>query len=696
LTRLGVIMGTASYMSPEQARGLIVDRGADIWAWGCVLFEMLAGRRAFDGADTTDVIAAVVRGEPDWLRLPSETPAAVRRLLRRCFEKDPKRRLADMRDARFALEDLERDPAPAARGATSGRERLVWIAALVLCIAGAGALLLRRDAPAPAAREMRVEIATPPTTDPASMAISPDGEKLVYVASSDHRSMLWLRSLTSGQSTTLTGTDGASFPFWAPDSRSIGFFANDRLYRIGVDGGSLRELASAPFGTGGTWSREGVILFTIVPDAPLSRVSDAGGRVEGLTQIDRSGGGHRFPQFLPDGRHFLYFMAAAAVRGVYAGTLDGPERRRLFDADSAAVLVPPSSIMFVRAGTLYLQPFDFAALTLQGETVALAKGVVVDATGGVAASASADGSILYRIGSTNRLRQLAWFDRMGTQIGEAFPPDGDNPMNPQISPDGRSVALSRSVGGVVDIWLQDLTRTGARTKLTTSPGPDISASWSTDGRRLVFGRGGNTFGVAQVSASGGDETMVFDNADQEIPLDSSPDGRFILYRSQNLGASIDLWAMPMDGSQKPLPVSTGSADERWGLFSPDGKWIAFESNESGNYEIYVQGFPKPGARVVVSTSGGRQPRWSPDGNSLFYVSPDARLMTVSLRQRADGQLEPSSPVALFQTRISGVTSAGSSIEYDVSRDGNRFLMNTLVEQSGVPITLVLNPSIAKK
>ncbi len=702
MTRLGVILGTASYMSPEQARGLVVGRSADIWAWGCVLFEMLAGRRAFDGTDTAEVIAAVVRGEADWSRLPSDTPPAVRRLLRRCLEKDPKRRLADIRDARFTLEDLERDPPPAARAAPT-HERLAWLAALFVCIAGSGALLLlRSDAPATAAREMRVEITTPPTTDPVSIALSPDEERLAFVASFEGRSILWVRSLSSGDASPLPNTDGASLPFWSPDSRSIGFFANDRLYRIDVDGGGLRDLAGAPVGTGGTWNRDGVILFTVVPDGPISRVADTGGTVAPIpapaSELKQRTGGHRYPQFLPDGRRFLYYIAEPEVRGVYVGSLDSPDRQKLFDADAAAVFMPPAQIVFVRADRLYVQRFNTSTLMLEGEAAPIAQGVVVDASGAMAVSASAVGSISYRTGTANRQRQLAWFDRGGRQIGEAFPPDSNSSLNPAISPDGRQVALSRSIGGNVDLWLQDLTRSGARTRLTTAPTPDIYSVWSPDGERIAYSRVSpiSFFGIAAIPATGGEASTIFDGPSQEIPVDWSRDGRYILYRAQEVDGSIDLWALPMDGERQPFPVSEQpNANERFGQISPNGKWVAFESNESGRYDVYVQAFPKPGGKVVVSTAGGRQARWSADGNELFYVAPDARLMAVSLRPRTDGQqIEAASPVPLFLTKLSGVTVGGSGIEYDVSSDGKRFLMNTLVEQPSAPTTLILNAAAA--
>ncbi len=705
MTRLGVIMGTASYMSPEQARGRRVDRGADIWAWGCVLFEMLAGRRAFDGADTTDAIAAVVRGEPDWSCLPPDTPPAIHRLLRRCVEKDPKRRLADIRDARFSLEDVGEDSAPAGRASTSGRERLAWLAALLVSLAGAGALLLLRpDASPSATRERRVELTTPPTTDPVSIALSPDGERIAFVASFEGRSMLWVRSLASGEASPLANTDGASLPFWAPDSRSIGFFADGRLSRIDVDGGALRDLAPAPVGTGGTWSRDGVILFALVPDGPITRVADTGGPVatvsgpnSGFSSRER---GHRYPQFLPDGRNFLYYMAEPEVRGVYLGSLDVPDRRKLFDADAAAVFVPPARILFLRANRLYAQRFSTSTLTLEGEAVPIAQDVVVDATGAVAASASAVGSIIYRTGAANRQRQLAWFDRAGRQIDDAFAPDSDLPLNPTISPDGRQIVLSRSIGGNVDLWLQDLTRRGARTKLTTAATPDIYAVWSPDGKRIAYGAPGpkSLFGISAIPATGGQASTIFDGPFNEIPVDWSRDGRFLLYRVQEIPGGIDLWALPMNGEQQPLAVSNQpNADERFGEFSPNGQWVAFESNESGRFEIYVQAFPTSAGKTVVSTAGGRQARWSPDGTELFYVAPDAKLMAVAVRPRGDGQqMEAASPVPLFLTKISGVTMGGSAIEYDVSRDGKRFLMNTLVEEPGAPIRLILNAAAASR
>jgi Tol biopolymer transport system component len=347
----------------------------------------------------------------------------------------------------------------------------------------------------------------------------------------------------------------------------------------------------------------------------------------------------------------------------------------------------------VRAETLFAQEFDAAGLALRGDATPLANGVAVDSTGGAAVSASSAGSFVYRVGAANRLRQLAWFDRSGAAIGDPLPPDADNPINPALSPDGRRVLLSRTVQGNADIWMLDVDRRGAMTRVTSVPTPDIYPSWSPDGARMAYGasdlKQGFAIYVKPVTSAG--EPRRLDTSGQAIPADWSRDGRFVLYRNQ-LGqeSSQDLLALPLDGNGKPIGVAQTSADERTGQFSPDTKWVAFESNESGRYEIYVQAFPVPAAKTLVSTGGGRQARWGPGGTELFYIAPDGRLMSVSLRLRSDGQVEPASPVPLFMTRVSSTPSGGSIIEYDVSKDGRRFLMNTFVEQAIAPIALILN------
>jgi len=702
MTGVGVLLGTAGYMSPEQARGLAVDRGADIWAFGCVLFEMLSGARAFPGVDATETIAAIIRAEPEWSLLPGDTPASVVRVLRRCLRKDRARRLADVRDARLDIEDAQNEPAGfvAPPGRPRRRERLAWAAACLLSAAiGATTMLWRGDGSSPAPHpEMRVEITTPPTTDQVSLALSPDGQKLAFVASSDGRPKLWLRSLATGSAQPLEGTDGASFPFWSPDSRSIGFFADGGLNRIDMDGGSRRRLASVPVAAGGTWSRDGVILFPTVPDSPIFRVPAGGGKAELVPGAQPGQPGHRFPQFLPDGRHFLYYVVEGAAGSVYIGTLDGLERQRLLDADAAAVFVPPARVLFVRAGMLFAQRFDPGRQQLEGNAVALAEGISVDAVGAAAISGSAQGSIVYRIGPANRQRQLVWFDRTGKALGIAAGPDANSSLNPALSPDGRRVALNRSVSGNGDIWLLDLGRS-VLSRFTFDPGPEIYPVWSPDGARIVYAannRTGSGFRLFQKPTTGaGQASPLLDTGQNMIPDDWSRDGRFISFATSRSG-NWDIWAFPLERDTKPFPVTQTRYDELSSQFSPDGHWIAFESDESGRNEIYVQPFPGPGIKTIVSTGGGLQPYWGPGGRELFYVAPDGRLMSVSLRFRSDSQtVEPASPVPLFLTRISSTRTGGSRQEYIVSPEGKQFLMNTFVEQAGSPITLVLNPAAPK-
>jgi eukaryotic-like serine/threonine-protein kinase len=700
LTTAGVLLGTAGYMSPEQARGLIVDRGADIWAFGCVLFEMLSGARAFAGTDAAETIAAIIRSEPEWTRLPVDTPPALRRLLRRCLQKDRAKRLADLRDARLDLEEARSDgAAPVAPEGRRGRtgERAAWVAACLACAVVAAAVTAWRGTaanPAPRVGERHVEITTPPTTDHVSLAISPDAEKLAFVASSDGRSKLWLRSLVTGAAQPLTGTDGASFPFWSPDSRSIGFFANGHLYRVDADGSSLRALAVAPVGTGGTWSRDGVILFTVVPDAPISRVSAAGGPSSPLSKPAGPEPGQRFPQFLPDGRHFLYFVAERESRGVYVGALDARDRRRLFDADAAAVFVAPARVLFLRGGTLFTQAFNANLLQLEGSPVPLADAISVDAAGAAAVSGAA-AAIVYRQGPPNRQRQLIWFDRSGRDVGVVAPPDASTPTNPALSPDGRLMALNRSVEGDVDIWLVDMAR-GVLSRFTVEPGPQIYPVWSPDASRIVYAssgpsrRGFNLF--QRTVASSARESSLIDAPKNMIPDDWSRDGRFISYIVQDDAGRWDIEAIAMADPGRPITVTHTNFDEMGSQFSPDGRWIAYESNESGRNEIYVQPFPGTASKVIVSTGGGLQPRWGPLGKELFYVAPDGHLMAVPIHVSGDGRaIVPSVPTPLFVAPISSTRTGGSRQEYVVSSDGQRFLMNTFVEHTGSPITLVLNP-----
>ena len=692
MTGVGVLLGTAAYMSPEQAKGLSADKRSDVWAFGCVLFEMLTGRQAFAGDTTTEVLSGVLKSEPNWQLLPAHTPQELRRLLRRCLQKERRLRLHDIADARIDIDELQHEPRTSPDGIPSTprrNARFVWfVATALLIVAGVSASvsLLRAPSSSP---ERRVEVTTPPTLDPVTLSISPDGEKVVFVATFEGRSLLWVRSLVSGSSQPLLGTDYAQYPFWSPNSRAIGFFAGGKLQRIDVDGGSVRPLANAQAGVGGTWNRDGTILFATSNGRPMSRIPETGGMPVDVTKVEAPQTTHRFPQWLPDGRHFLYYVTGSPdVRGIHVGQLDGSPGQRLLDTDTLAVYAA-GHLLFVHQGTLFAQAFDQERLQLTGERFRVAESVAFYAriAGELGLSASTTGSIAFRTASGAVQRRIEWFDRSGKQIGSLG--DDIEGFSPALSPDGRRVALYRTTNGDQDIWWHELGReVGLR--LTTDPSGDNSPLWSRDGSRVLFST--NRTGIRSIfekSITGtGGETLFLQTDQNVVPLDWSPDGT-LLYRSNDPKTNFDIWAMPA-GDKKTFPVVRTSFDEREAQFSPDGKWIAYQSNQSGRFEIYVQPFPGPGTPLAISTNGGAQVRWRSD-KELFYIALDGQLMAVPVRLSSDGTIDRGTPDSLFFTRIAGgPVQANDPHQYAVSRDGQRFLISTVTEVDNSPITVILN------
>jgi serine/threonine protein kinase len=688
----GVILGTAPYMSPEQARGLPVDKRTDVWAFGCVLYEMLTRRPAFAGRTTTDVIAAIVERDPDWTALPQATPLRIRDLVRRCLSKDVKQRLHDIADARIEIEDALSHPRAdvVAPMKVRPRERLAWTTATALLATAATAALIW-NRPAPALPETRLEITTPPTTDPVSIAISPDGRQIAFVATSNEKPHLWIRSLDSVSARPLAGTEGAYYPFWSPDGRSIAFFADSRLKRVEVDSGSVQNLATATAGRSGVWTDDDTIYFA--PQAgPVYRMPAAGGERTQLPTFASPPTNGRFPRLLPGGRHFLFYaIGAPQVQGVYVGRLDASESRRLLDSDAGAVYAQ-GHVLFVRQGTLYAQRIDADRMELEGSPFPVASGVAVGEGWIPALSTSASGAIVFRPGSAGALRQLVWFDRTGKEMGRAGEHDEDR-YGPSLSPDGRTLAISRTIDGNSDVWLLDLQR-GAMRRFTSDAAREDSAIWSPDGNRIAFSSNRSGFYNIYVKAANGagPEDLLATEAPQDVtdrlPSDWSLDGRYLLYRTQNAKTRYDLWAWPLDGSTKSFPVAQTGADDRDGQFSPDGKWVAFESDESGRFEIYLQRFPGPGTKWPISTNGGAQVNWSKDGAEIFYISLDGQLMAVRVRLDADRQtVEAEAPVSLFATQVGNPVSVFRQ-QYVTSAEG-RFLMNTLVEDDrAAPITII--------
>ena len=709
MTSDGVILGTAAYMSPEQARGRTVDKRADIWAFGAVLFEMLTGRRAFEGEMTTVVLAKVIEREPDWTALPTSTPSPLRELLRRCARKDPKTRLQAIGDARVQIDELisgatvDSATAEASQPPAPRRARFAWSVAAMLLVIVVGlavpaTLYFRRVVPEPLL--WRFEILTPPTTDPVSFALSDDGRQLAFVAMSEGTQRLWVRVLDQVTAQPLAGTEGASYPFWSPDGRAIGFFADRKLKRIDLGSGGLQVLADAPTGRGGTWNRDGVLVFAPDVAAVLMRVMATGGTPVAVTP---QGLDHRWPQFLPDGRRFLFFVAYGPPenRGVYMGTLDGGEPKRILATETAAVYAPPGALLWVRDGVLVAQRFDPTGEVTSDQPIPVAQTVGWDAAVSRGAFAVSATGVLVHRASRGERRQLTWVDRGGIARGTVGPPDWDGLSSPELAPDGRRVAVQAGVRGNADVYLIDTGR-DLQSRFTFDASNDGHPLWSPDGSRVVFRslRNGLWDLFEKAASVADDEQSLLVTGEHKSPLAWSPDGRVLLYAVQHSKTGMDLWALPLAGDRKPYPVEQTPADESAGQFSPDGRWVSYQSNESGQMEIYVRPFRRSGGPWQVSTEGGSQPRWRLDGRELFYVAPDARLMAVPIGVGADKRtLERGVPVPLFRTRLaSGASISGllSKPQYAVASDG-RFLMNMTVEDATPPpINVILNWDAALK
>ena len=717
-TRAGMILGTAAYMSPEQARGKKVDRRTDIWAFGCVLYEMLTGKQAFHGEDVTVILAAIVMKEPAFDALPANTPPAIQTLLRRCLRKERKERLPDAGAARMEIQEALNAPVKTDAVAAAPRkspDHVAWAVAAVALVAAAAlaipAIRYLREAPPVAAPEMRTEIVTPSTADPLSFALSPDGRQIVFVASGEGPQRLWLRRLDTTAAQPLPGTEGASDPFWSPDSRSVGFFAGTKLKRMDVGGGSPQTLTDAT-NRGGAWGPDGTILFTRTAASPLSRIPASGGEPVAVTKLDKQLN-HRFPQFLPGGRQFLFYaQGTPETDGIYLGSLDSPEVKRLAAADTAGAYfseraastartsAPGGWLLFIRGTTLFAQRLDLDRRELTGDPVTVADPVASEPgsfAGGF--SISAAGLTAYRSGGAGQ-HQLVWFDRSGKMLGTLGGPDVNSLTAPTLSPDGRRAAVHRTVQSNTDIWLLDATRT---TRFTFDPGLDRYPIWSPDGSRIVFdsNRKGHRDLYMKSSNGAGSEELILESAQDKVVNDWSRDGRFLSYASLGPETERDLWLLPMEGDRRPFVFLKTDFDERSGHFSPDGRWVAYTSNESGRYEIYVRPFSgtTPGASTggqwQVSTSGGVSPRWRADGKELYYMAPDSKLMAAPITA-SGATITPGTPVLLFQTRIyGGGTDATFGTQYDVTADG-RFLINTVLEDAASPITLLQNWAPGKK
>jgi serine/threonine protein kinase len=688
ITMQGQISGTLQYMAPEQLQGKEADARSDIFAFGCVLYEMLSGAKAFSGSTGASVIAAILEREPE----PLKTTPPLDRVIRKCLAKDPDERFQNARDLKYNLGLAMESTAPSQSRFGMGG----WVAAGMFGLIAVGALLYAFRAPNTTAPETRLDIVTPPTNSPNSFALSPDGRKIAYVANSDGASRLWVRPLDSISAQPLPGTENARSPFWSPDSRSVGFFADLKLKRIDLGGGQPQVLTEVTSVTAqGAWSADGAILFNPGPNSAMLRIPAAGGQTTTATKLGKGQIGHRSPRFLPGGRQFLFASQGAAADELWQGSLDGTEPRRITamalarGTDSAGEYLTPGWLVRVRQSVLSAQRFDAANGQLSGDQITLAQAVGIDSNSlagafSVAASGSGSpsGTIAWRSGGAAR-RQLIWFNRAGQNVGTFGAPDDAVLSFPELSPDGNRAAITRGPFRSRDIWMQEGTRSS---RFTFDPADDAITIWSTDGARVVFrsNRKGLYDLYSKPANGSGNEEVLLQSAESKLPNAWSPDGRFILYYSdQNNG---DLMILPLTGDRKPFPFLSTPFSEQQGIFSPDGKWVAYQSNESGRFEIYVRPFPGPGGQWQVSTGGGTSPRWRADGKELYYIAPDDKLMAAAVTAQG-ATFVPGTPAALFQTHIA---QRPNRPQYDVARDG-RFLIDTeLDDASTEPIHLLLN------
>ena len=690
MTRMGIILGTAAYMSPEQAKGRAADKRSDVWAFGCVLYELLTGMRAFEGEDVPDTLAFVISKEPDWSALPERTPPGIRRLINRCLQKDRVRRLRDIGDARIEIEEAG-EPVTVAPKLSSAR--ILWIVAIGMAIAGGfvgGRYLLR--APADTA-ETRLEVVTPPypvALNANTLALSPDGGKLVFVSISDGQTNLWLRPLDSDTAEVLDGTEGASEPFWSPNSQSIGFFADGRLKRLDLIDGRLQTLANVQAGTGGTWNDQDVIVFS--DDSlrsfgqTLQRVSaKADGKPVPIPTPDIRVA-IRHPQFLPDGRRFL-FEGTTGSSTVFVGSLDSAEFRPVIsNLGVGVVFVPPDTLLFKRGPerTLFAQRFDTVKLELAGEPVPVEQQVL-------SVSASAN-RIVYRTGMPGRREGWTWVDRSGKSLGEV-PQVG---AAPELSPNDRWLAFQRNTDVSINIWLMEVAR-GSPQRFTLDDATEFRPIWSPESRHIAFASGRHTkiINLYRRRVDTGAEELLFESAENKFPLDwcRCPGDEFVLFQTSSPQTGDDLFAVSTAEDNKVITVANTRHSESDGRFSPNGRWVAYQSTETGRPEIYLQPFPGPGRPVPVSKDGGVWVRWRGDGRELFYSALDGKMMAVPVALSSNGRdIELGEATQLFPGPYSnlGVLTQRNQ-EYVVSSDGKRFLVPVLRElPASEPIRVILN------
>jgi Tol biopolymer transport system component len=701
VTEEGTIVGTFQYMSPEQVEGKEVEGRSDIFSLGTVLYEMVTGKRAFEGKSQLSVASAILEKDPEPISaVKPMTPPAFDHAVRRCLAKNPEERWQTARDLALELKWIAEGGSQAgvagrASAGRSRREAAAWLlaAALSVLLIGAGAAWWQATNRRPPA--MYFHTSVPFAAN--DLALSPDGRTLAMVAYSAQANnyVLWTYEVGGHRTNSLDGTQGASYPFWSPDGKFIGFFADGKLKKVEVSGGQPQVLCDAPNGRGGTWNRDGVIVFT--PDslgAGLFRVSSSGGSPLEMTKLDasRSEQSHRWPVFLPDGKHFLYlgsnFAGLLENNAIFLGSLDSQERRLLVSTSANAAYAEPGYLVYLRDNkTLVAQPFDRRRYVLSGEPHTLSDEVLYTPLVNRAVFSVSSGDILVtQTGRGASLSQLTWFDRSGKPAGTVGMPASFG--NVRLSPDGHRVAVDQinPDGRNIDIWIHEPAR-AATTRLTFDPSPHQAPIWSPDGKQILFSSNRKVttrLYLKNADGSGSEEEVA--DLGTFVPVnawDWSRDAKHVLFRKGN-----ELWHLSRpEHATKPLLQAKWTV--RNAQSSPDGRWMAYASNETGSMQVYVSPFLNGNGKWQVSSAGGQEPKWRQDGKELFYLSADGKMMAVAVKTGAS--FEASSPVALFQTHRRQPVSSQDVFSYDVSGDGQKFLILTKVDEANAaPLSVLLN------
>jgi len=682
LTAEGTIVGTFQYMAPEVLEGREADARSDLWALGCVLYEMATARKAFQGRSQASLISAIMSAEPPApTTLAPLTPPALEQLIQACLAKDPDERVQTAHDVKLELGWIAQGSSRAGVPAVVARrrrirERLAWAlaaAATAVAIVALGALLLRRSGPP---QVVRFDVRPPRgTTQMSWPRLSPDGRMLAFIASdSTGTQRVWVRPLDAVEARPLEATLGDARPFWSPDSRWLAFIDRGKLRKAPVGGGPAVDICDAPGGVDGTWGRGGWILFDGGTIDSIRGVSPSGGPPRGITSIDRAHGetGHAWPFFLPDGRHFLFVAySTGSPNAIRIGALGSRESRAVGQTESRAEYAPPGHLVYENAGALMAQRFDAGAARTTGDPVPV--GDIAAGTVG-AFSASSAGALAYRPRTSQGSARLLWVARDGRVITEAAPPGYYEDV--ALSPDGTRAALSivAEQPAQRDIWVRDLSR-GVSSRLTFDPGDELAPAWSPDGNRIAYAafRGGEMHCYVRSAWGGGAEDSLGRTPGfYEAPFGWSGAANLLTIAHINSMNQWDVWAMPPEGRQPPRPLQQSPFNEIGGRLSPDGRWLAYVSNESGRDEVYVVPHPGPGPKVQITTAGGSVPQWREDGKELFFQGTNQGILAVDVR--AGTTFEVGAPKALFTIALTEGVYRG--YRWAVSRDAQRFLVNT--------------------